>query len=170
MASILVLAIILLSAPEASIRAVNGSEAGNSPETAAIRSMPMAGATKIYNNEHSRVVEYCPDSTCETFVAPINSTERAFYVSALAYYLFHSKYTYLKAWRLNHDLTNLVASERNTNYLCDRKKGINQAKCNLKAFIVDNGANVLFTRYDEGERIDLTITRDVLSEISESAQ
>jgi hypothetical protein len=111
------------------------------------------GSVKL--NEKRRVMEFCPDETCDGFVASSDVSVATLKDFAYLYIYFFSEYlVYLPEWR-SHDEARNTAEHvlSKPEYLsCKRGSSREAARCVLLYLSRNGKIKLLFIRYDEGQR------------------
>jgi hypothetical protein len=118
-------------------RAALGSELGDS--------------VKEETTSKKRSIRYCPDNTCDEFVALSSVTSQQLADFAYLYLFFFSDYLALKEWREGErakETADLILNERFQN-LCPKNVGVTKARCVLKRILRKNEVRVYAIRYDE---------------------
>jgi hypothetical protein len=101
-----------------------------------------------------RLLEFCPDGTCDGFVTPGNVSVPTLKNFAYLYVYFFSDYTFLGEWRSKEEAKNtaeLILSKpeyRN----CKNENSREAARCVLRDLSKAGRIKLIFVRYDEGER------------------
>jgi hypothetical protein len=110
------------------------------------------GSVKV--NEKRRLVEFCPDQTCDGFVASSDVSVTTLKDFAYLYICFFSEYVYLAKWRSNGETRNTAerALSKPEYRSCKNESNREAARC-LLLYLSGNGRiKLLFIRYDEGQR------------------
>ena len=109
-------------------------------------------SVELKNN--GRLLEFCPDNTCDGFVTSGNVTAATLKDFAYLYIYFFSDFTYLEEWR-NADEAKKTAESvlskpdyRN----CRNESSREAARCVLRDLSRNGRIRLIFVRYDEGER------------------
>jgi hypothetical protein len=101
-----------------------------------------------------RLLEFCPDGTCDGFVTSGNVSVPTLKNFAYLYVYFFSDYTFLGEWRSKEEAKNtaeLILSKpeyRN----CKNENSREAARCVLRDLSKAGRIKLIFVRYDEGER------------------
>jgi hypothetical protein len=114
-----------------------------------------------------RLLEFCPDGTCDGFVTSGAVSVAALKDFAYLYVYFFSDYTFLGEWRSKEEARNTdegILSK--PEYLhCKSEKGREAARCVLRDLSKGGRIKLIFVRYDEGERH--AVPEDLAQELSE---
>ena len=114
-----------------------------------------------------RVLEFCPDNTCDGFKAAQGVTREELREFAYLYIYFLSDYAYLREWREGAEAR--ATSERvlsRPQYRgCRADSSITTARCALRLLSADGRIKLLFIRYDENHRN--VVHRDLARELLE---
>ncbi len=114
-----------------------------------------------------RLLEFCPDGTCDGFVASNNvpvSTLRDF---AYLYEYFFSDYTFLGEWR-DKQASKKTAERvlaKPEYHKCKNDDGREAARCVLSDLSRNGRIQLIFIRYDEGQRN--VVRRNITEQLSE---
>ena len=101
-----------------------------------------------------RLLEFCPDGTCDGFVTSGNVSVATLKDFAYLYVYFFSDYTFLGEWRSKEEAKNaadrvLSKSEYRN---CKNENSREAARCVLRDLSRGGRIKLIFVRYDEGER------------------
>jgi hypothetical protein len=107
---------------------------------------------EIKNN--GRLLEFCPDGTCDGFVTSGNMSVPALKDFAYLYVYFFSDYTILDEWRGKVEAKEIAVEVlSNPEYLsCRSENDREAARCVLRNLSRDGRVKLIFIRYDEGAR------------------
>ena len=107
---------------------------------------------EIKNN--ARLLEFCPDGTCDGFVVTGSMPVATLRDFAFLYEYFFSDYAYLGAWRAQQDARNAAGRVLSKEEYRDCKHDTDQqtARCVLSNLSRNGRVRLIFVRYDEGER------------------
>lgn len=116
-----------------------------------LNASPLAKSAKIETSNGFTWVEYCPDNTCEVIRTKAESSHNKLAILVTGYFLYVSKYSYLKQWQ--GDSTNRA---RFYSYLqsfptspCKMLEQDRLVECLLKNLMLELSAELLFIRFDE---------------------
>jgi hypothetical protein len=112
-----------------------------------------AGSIKL--NEKRRLIEFCPDETCDGFVASSDVSMSTMKDFAYLYVYYFSDYlAYLPEWRKHADAS--AVAERILSkpefHNCKKDNSRETARCVLTDLSRNGRIKLLFIRYDEGQR------------------
>jgi len=132
------------------------------------RTDPMQQLTKgfpksVELKNHGRLLEFCPDNTCDAFVTSAAVTVATLKDFAYLYVYYFSDFTYLDEWR-NTDEARKTAEEilgQSAYRTCKNENSREAARCILKDLSRNGRIRLIFVRYDEGER---NVVREDLAE------
>lgn len=101
-----------------------------------------------------RLLEFCPDGTCDGFVTSGNVSLSKLKDFAYLYVYFFSDYTFLGEWRSKEEAKNtaeriLAKPEYRS---CKNENSREAARCVLRDLSKGGRVKLIFVRYDEGER------------------
>jgi len=114
-----------------------------------------------------RLLEFCPDGTCDGFVVSGTMPVATLKDFAYLYEYFFSDYTFLGEWRARQeakDAAERVLSKpeyRN----CKSDSNREAARCVLLGLSRNGRVRLIFVRYDEGERH--AVRRDIVKQLTE---
>jgi|SRR5579863_2997703 len=120
--------------------------------------------------DNGRLLEFCPDGTCDAFAAsgPVSvATLKDF---AYLYVYFFSDYTFLDDWRgkaASKSTAERVLSKP-AYQKCERDDSREAARCVLLDLSREGRIKLLFIRYDEGQRN--VVHEDITKELSQKAR
>jgi hypothetical protein len=101
-----------------------------------------------------RLLEFCPDGTCDGFVTTGNMSVPTLKDLAYLYVYFFSDYTFLDEWRSKEEAKNtgdqILAKPQYKN--CKNENSREAARCVLRDLSKGGRVKLIFVRYDEGER------------------
>ena len=112
------------------------------------------GAIKLKKIDGQKSIEFCPDNTCDLFVARQGVSDDTLKDFAYLYIYFFSDYYVLNDWRKNKRLM-LIAGNILTkpNYrACKTDNQKQAARCILRRFCRKNYIELYAVRYDENVR------------------
>ena len=122
---------------------------------------------ELKNN--GRLLEFCPDGTCDGFVTSGNVSAATLRDFAYLYVYFFSDYTILEDWRSSEEATK--TAERvlaQPEYLtCKNAEKREAARCVLRELSRNGRINLIFVRYDEGQRN--VVRENIAEELSEKS-
>lgn len=143
-----------------------GRPNGVNPEFDSLRALATRFPQTISVKNHGRLIEFCPDNTCDGFVAskrvPIGELKDFAYL----YEYFFSQYIYLPEWRSTAS-AKLAAEKilsRPAYQKCKGKDSHAKARCVLLALSYNRRIKLIFIRYDEGRRN--VVPEDIRKEVS----
>lgn len=116
---------------------------------------------------HGRLLEFCPDGTCDGFVVsgtmPISTLKDFAYL----YEYYFSDYTFLDEWRGSAKAKNTAESVLSKPEYsgCKGDVGREAARCVLLSLSRGGRVKLIFVRYDEGERN--VVRRDLAGQLAE---
>jgi hypothetical protein len=112
---------------------------------------------------HGRLVEFCPDNTCDAFVASANVPIVRLRDFAYLYVYFFSDFTYLDEWRNTEEARKTAERVlvQPVYSICKSENSREAARCILKNLSRNGRIELIFVRYDEGER---NVVRENLAE------
>jgi hypothetical protein len=123
------------------------------------------GSVKLKNN--GRLLELCPDNTCDGFVVSGTLSVSTLKDFAYLYEFFFSDFVYMDEWRTKpeaKDTAQKVLSK--TEYRnCASNNGHEAARCVLLNLSRDGRIKLIFVRYDEGTRG--VVPMDIKKELAE---
>lgn len=128
-------------------------------EPLSVTSDPMKALTNTFPKtveikNHGRLLEFCPDGTCDGFVVSGCTPVATLKDFAYLYEYFFSDYTYLSEWRARQEAK--AAAEQvlsKPEFLsCKRDTMKETARCVLVNLSRNGHVRLIFVRYDEGER------------------
>lgn len=114
--------------------------------------------------ERGRNLEFCPDNTCEVFVAKKNISSEELSVFVYLYLYVYSDYIYLEEWRQKKE-TILIFKKilsKPEYEKCQNKIDLLTAKCILKKISKENRIKLFFVRYDENVRAEEEINLETI--------
>jgi hypothetical protein len=122
------------------------------------------GSIKL--NEKGRLLEFCPDETCDGFVISNNVSMATLKDFAYLYIYYFSDYlAYLPEWRKHDDAKN--TAERvlsKPEYRdCQEDNSRESARCVLLSLSQKGAIRLIFIRYDEGKRN--VVPEDIFKEL-----
>lgn len=101
-----------------------------------------------------RLLEFCPDGTCDGFVTTGTMSVPTLKDFAYLYVYFFSDYTFLDEWRSKEETKStadqILAKPAYTN--CKNANSREAARCVLRDLSKGGRVKLIFVRYDEGER------------------
>jgi len=130
-----------------------------SAQTADSASDPMKQLSKTFPDtvaikNKGRLLEFCPDGTCDGFVTAGNMSVPTLKDFAYLYVYFFSDYTFLDEWRSKEEAKNtagqILAKPQYKN--CKNENSHEAARCVLRDLSKGGRVKLIFVRYDEGER------------------
>lgn len=101
-----------------------------------------------------RLLEFCPDGTCDGFVTSGNVSVPTLKDFAYLYVYFFSDYTFLGEWRSKEEAKNTAERILSKSGYRNCKNEISReaARCVLRDLSSGGRIKLIFVRYDEGER------------------
>jgi hypothetical protein len=130
-----------------------------SAQSADTASDPMKQLSKAFPDtvaikNKGRLLEFCPDGTCDGFVTTGNMPVPTLKDFAYLYVYFFSDYTYLDEWRSSEEAKKtadqILAKPQYRN--CKNENSRDAARCVLRDLSKGGRVKLIFVRYDEGER------------------
>jgi hypothetical protein len=120
---------------------------------------------EIKNKGH--LLEFCPDGTCDGFVASGNMSVPTLKDFAYLYVYFFSDYTFLNEWRNNEEAkdTGKRILSKPEYRGCKQENSREAARCVLRDLSEGGSVKLIFVRYDEGER--QVVPTDIAKHLSE---
>jgi hypothetical protein len=115
-------------------------------------------SVKISQGKHRSVVEYCPDNTCERFVAPGAASLPALHDFAFAYLFSVSGYWYLKSFQATPFAPEVSAVLERHRSACPQSQPSDAALCVVHYLARKNKIKVSEVRYDEGGKVEDPVT------------
>jgi hypothetical protein len=101
-----------------------------------------------------RLLEFCPDGTCDGFVTSGSMSVPTLKDFAYLYVYFFSDYTFLGEWRSKEEAKNtaeqILAKPQYSK--CKNENSREAARCVLRDLSTGGRVKLIFVRYDEGER------------------
>jgi hypothetical protein len=137
----------------------------NDPSQQLTKGFPQS--VKLKNN--GRLLEFCPDNTCDAFVASGNVSAATMKDFAYLYVYYFSDFTYLDEWRNTADAKKMAKRvlAQPEYRSCTNADSRDAARCILRELSRKWKIGLIFIRYDEGER---TVVRESIAEkLSEKA-
>jgi hypothetical protein len=135
------------------LRPLSIGQAGGNPSDPMMQLSSTFPDTVELKNK-GRLLEFCPDGTCDGFVTSGNVSLATLKDFAYLYVFFFSDYTFLGEWRSKEeakDAAERVLSKpeyRN----CKNENSREAARCVLRDLSKGGRIKLIFVRYDEGER------------------
>lgn len=130
-----------------------------SAQPANIASDPMKELSKTFPNtvaikNKGRLLEFCPDGTCDGFVTSGNFSVPTLKDFAYLYVYFFSDYTFLSEWRGKEEAKNTAEDilSKPEYRSCKNENSREAARCVLRDLSKGGRVKLIFVRYDEGER------------------
>lgn len=121
---------------------------------------------KLKNN--GKLLEFCPDNTCDGFIAKEGVAVTTLRDFAYLYVYFFSDYTYLEDWRATEGAKKtalrVLAKPQYRN--CKKDTSRESARCALLDLSRNGKIKLLFIRYDEGQRN--VVHESIAKELSEN--
>jgi hypothetical protein len=101
-----------------------------------------------------RSIEFCPDNTCDFFLARKEVSLESLKDFAYIYIYFFSGYYVLEKWRSGEEPTSLARQILSKPVYQDCKQTTNKeaARCLLRRLSRESGIELYFVRYDENKR------------------
>jgi hypothetical protein len=128
------------------------SEAVQPSESALRSSFGSLSSNIAIRTEHGqRVLEYCPDNTCERFVAPASSSQQALANFAFLYLYKVSGYFYLAEFKKTEAAARAKSLVSRHSRRCPQPEELNAVACLLRFLQHENHIRISFTRQDEGQ-------------------
>jgi hypothetical protein len=126
----------------------------------AIQSDPMQQLQKSFPDtvelkNHGRLLEFCPDGTCDGFVTSGNVPIPTLKDFAYLYVFFFSDNVVLDHWRRTEDAKKTAEGviAKNQYVGCANADRLEAARCVLRDLSRGGRIRLIFVRYDEGERV-----------------
>ena len=122
------------------------------PSESALRASfgPLSPSIAIRTERGQRVLEYCPDNTCERFVAP-SSSSQALADFAFLYLYKVSGYFYLAEFKKVEAPARAKFLAARHSRRCPQPEESNAIACLLRFLQHENHIRISFTRQDEGQ-------------------
>jgi hypothetical protein len=132
-----------------------------------LRQVTAAFPGSVKFKEKQRVLEFCPDNTCDGFVTSQKVSVSTLKDFAYLYIYFFSGYVELPEWRDNAEAKNTAdrVLSRSVYAKCKNENRINAATCILLSLSQKGAVKLVFVRYDEGKRN--VVPEDIVKELSE---
>ncbi len=114
-----------------------------------------------------RLLEFCPDETCDGFVSSGNVSVATLKDFAYLYVYYFSDYTFLGGWR-DKEASKKTAERvlSKPEYLdCKNPNGREAARCVLRNLSRERRIRLIWVRYDEGQRH--VVSRNIAEQLSE---
>ena len=101
-----------------------------------------------------RLLEFCPDGTCDGFLTTGNVSVTTLKDFAYLYVYFFSDYTFLDEWRSKKEAksTSEYVLAKPEYRKCKNERSREAARCVLEDLSGGGKIKLIFVRYDEGER------------------
>jgi hypothetical protein len=135
---------------------------------------PLQNLTKAFPKSvelrnNGRLLEFCPDGTCDGFETSGNVSAATLRDFAYLYVYFFSDYTFLGDWRDSEEAKKtaervLAQPEYLTCKNADRR---GTARCVLRQLSRNGRIRLIFVRYDEGQRN--VVRENIAEELSEKS-
>ena len=126
----------------------------------AIQSDPMQQLQKSFPDtvelkNHGKLLEFCPDGTCDGFVTSGNVPIPTLKDFAYLYVFFFSDNVVLDDWRRTEDAKKTAEGviAKNQYVGCANADRLEAARCVLRDLSRGGRIRLIFVRYDEGERV-----------------
>jgi hypothetical protein len=130
-----------------------------SAQSADTASDPMKQLSKTFPDtvaikNKGRLLEFCPDGTCDGFVTSGNMSVPTLKDFAYLYVYFFSDYTFLDEWRSKEEAKNIAERilSKPEYRSCKNENSREAARCVLRDLSKGGRVKLIFVRYDEGER------------------
>jgi hypothetical protein len=122
-------------------------------------------STKLKNN--GRLLEFCPDNTCDGFVVAGTVSGNTLKDFAYLYEFFFSDFVELEGWRSNQEAKStaqkVLSKSEYSN--CKNDSEREAARCVLRDLSRGGAIRLIFVRYDEGTRN--VVRRNITEELAE---
>ena len=101
-----------------------------------------------------RLLEFCPDGTCDGFVTTGNMSVPTLKDFAYLYVYYFSDYTFLDEWRSKEEAKNTADRilSKPAYRSCKNENSREAARCVLRDLSKGGRVKLIFVRYDEGKR------------------
>lgn len=119
--------------------------------------------------DKGRLLEFCPDGTCDGFVTSGNVSVATLKDFAYLYVYFFSDYTFLGEWRSKDEAKKTAESvlSKSEYRNCKNENSREAARCVLGKLSTAGRIRLIFVRYDEGERH--AVPRNIADRLSEKS-
>jgi hypothetical protein len=151
-------------------RAVLVQQTGSVQESASLDPLKqLAGSfpDSIHVKNHGRLLEFCPDGTCDGFVVSGTMSITTLGDFAYLYEYYFSDYTFLGEWRGKEEARNtaerVLSKPEYSNCKSDSER--EAARCVLLDLSRGGHVRLIFVRYDEGARS--VVPRDLAQQLRE---
>jgi hypothetical protein len=118
-----------------------------------LNASPLGKSARILASNGFAWIEFCPDNTCEVIRTKNTAQHEQLAVLAVGYFLFTSKYSYLKSWQ--NDSKNKATFSRNllshSVGTCKISESKDRVPCLLQKINENISGELLFVRFDEGQ-------------------
>jgi hypothetical protein len=114
-----------------------------------------------------RLIEFCPDNTCDGFVGSKNVSAAELKSFAYLYVYYFSDFTYLEEWRSKQQSKSTAEHllARSEFKGCKESNLRNKARCSLLFLSRNDRIKLIFIRYDEGARN--VVPRNIAEELAQ---
>lgn len=125
--------------------------------------MPIAsGGPAVAVKQGGRLVEYCPDNTCEVFSLRSGKATGALTDFTLAYLYAVSDYIYLEEFQSRTDLQEVAQLLRRYEANCPQPTQKAAARCVAARLAAKHSIRVTFVRFDEGRKYSEPVSLEAL--------
>jgi hypothetical protein len=132
------------------------------------KSLSRAFPDSISLKQSGRLLEFCPDGTCDGFVVSNGVTTPELKDFAFLYEYFFPQFAYLDDWRPQSDPKETAREvlSKSEYQNCHNSNDLEAARCILRNLSSGGKIKLIFVRYDEGHRgvvsenIDQELSRD----------
>jgi hypothetical protein len=123
------------------------------PSVAALRARfgSLSSTISLRTQRGQHVLEYCPDNTCERFVAPDSSSQESLADFAYLYLYRVSGYFYLASFKKEEAPARVQSLRSQHSKLCPQPEETAACMCLLRSLARESRIRIFFTRQDEGQ-------------------
>jgi hypothetical protein len=145
---------------------VQTGEASSDP----VNSLATAFPNTIALKEKGRLLEFCPDGTCDGFVASNDISTPTLKDFAFLYEYFFSEYVYLNEWRVQAGAKRTAQQVLSEPVYqgCQTGTELERARCILLSLSRGDKIKLFFVRYDEGHRG--VVSEDIVQELAKGSR
>ena len=130
------------------------AQAGGDKATDPTQQLNKAFPQSVELKNNRRLLEFCPDGTCDGFVTSGDVSVVTLKDFAYLYVYFFSDYTFLDDWRNTEDAKNTAKQvlAQPIYHSCENANSREAARCVLRDLGRNRRIRLIFVRYDEGQR------------------